>query len=230
MSVRLQFRRGSAAWWTAANPILAAREPGYETDTGRLKFGDGVTAWTSLGYFERNSPAVMPLQQVVTIEDHDTTQIDITVPNDAVYESIRVCLRLAVHGAGGVGDIQMRFNGDAAGNYDWQRVTGLATGVSAASGRGSTSMIIGRIADDGATTQKKYEATLVTEIPLHRMTGGNRTATTSCDSPYSNADALTERFFGMWRSTANITSVTILAAGKEIQAGAQITAFGVRAP
>lgn len=41
-------RRGTAAQWTAANPVLAAGEPGAETDTGQLKLGDGTTAWSAL--------------------------------------------------------------------------------------------------------------------------------------------------------------------------------------
>lgn len=46
----LQLRRDTAANWTSANPTLAAGQPGYETDTGRVKIGDGSTAWTSLAY------------------------------------------------------------------------------------------------------------------------------------------------------------------------------------
>jgi len=47
----LEFRRGTAAAWTAANPTLAAGEPGFETDTNKAKIGDGATAWNSLAYF-----------------------------------------------------------------------------------------------------------------------------------------------------------------------------------
>lgn len=46
----IKLRRDTAANWTSANPTLASGEPGIETDTGKLKFGDGTTAWTSLGY------------------------------------------------------------------------------------------------------------------------------------------------------------------------------------
>jgi len=58
MSTQLQLRRGLASAWTAANPILAQGEPGLETDTAKLKFGDGATAWTALGYFAPNSVGV----------------------------------------------------------------------------------------------------------------------------------------------------------------------------
>jgi hypothetical protein len=46
----MQLRRDTAANWTSSNPTLASGEPGYETDTGRLKIGDGTTAWASLAY------------------------------------------------------------------------------------------------------------------------------------------------------------------------------------
>jgi hypothetical protein len=46
----IQLRRGTAAAWTAANPILKAGEAGYESDTRRLKIGDGTTAWNTLLY------------------------------------------------------------------------------------------------------------------------------------------------------------------------------------
>ncbi len=47
---QIQARRGTAAQWTSANPTLAAGEWGYETDTGKVKIGNGSTAWNSLGY------------------------------------------------------------------------------------------------------------------------------------------------------------------------------------
>ena len=46
----IQIRRDTASNWTSANPTLAQGEMGYETDTDKVKIGDGSTAWTSLGY------------------------------------------------------------------------------------------------------------------------------------------------------------------------------------
>ncbi len=51
MATQIQWRRDTAANWTAVDPILAEGEAGLETDTGRFKIGDGVTTWTSLAYF-----------------------------------------------------------------------------------------------------------------------------------------------------------------------------------
>lgn len=33
------------------NPVLRVGEPGFETDTGKLKIGDGLTHWRELDYF-----------------------------------------------------------------------------------------------------------------------------------------------------------------------------------
>jgi len=50
MAVQIQFRRDTAAAWTAANPVLASGELGLETDTSYYKIGNGSTAWNSLSY------------------------------------------------------------------------------------------------------------------------------------------------------------------------------------
>jgi len=51
MATRMQQRRGTAAQWTAANPVLAAGEIGFETDTNKFKMGNGSSAWSALTYF-----------------------------------------------------------------------------------------------------------------------------------------------------------------------------------
>ena len=47
---QIQVRRGTASQWTSANPTLASGEWGFESDTGKVKIGNGSTAWNSLGY------------------------------------------------------------------------------------------------------------------------------------------------------------------------------------
>ena len=44
---KILFRRDSAANWTSENPILSNGEVGLETDTDKIKIGDGSTAWTA---------------------------------------------------------------------------------------------------------------------------------------------------------------------------------------
>lgn len=50
MATKIQLRRDTAANWLAANPILSAGEPALETDTNKVKYGDGVTTWENLQY------------------------------------------------------------------------------------------------------------------------------------------------------------------------------------
>lgn len=46
----IKLRRDVANIWTLGNPVLSAGEPGLETDTSYIKYGDGVTAWNDLAY------------------------------------------------------------------------------------------------------------------------------------------------------------------------------------
>ncbi len=63
----IQVRRDTAANWTSGNPTLSAGEPGFETDTGKVKVGDGSTAWNSLAYiggvtsYNSRTGAVVPV-------------------------------------------------------------------------------------------------------------------------------------------------------------------------
>lgn len=52
MPTVIQIKRGTASSWTSANTTLANGEIGFETDTKKMKVGDGSTAWTSLSYIE----------------------------------------------------------------------------------------------------------------------------------------------------------------------------------
>lgn len=55
MTIKIQIRRGTSTQWTTSDPTLAAGEIGYETNTQKIKIGDGTTAWTSLSYFPDSS-------------------------------------------------------------------------------------------------------------------------------------------------------------------------------
>lgn len=48
---RVQLRHDSSTNWTTANTKLLSGEIGVETDTGRMKLGNGLTNWNLLPYF-----------------------------------------------------------------------------------------------------------------------------------------------------------------------------------
>ena len=70
MANRIQLRRGGAQEWQNANPILAQGELGIELDTGRIKIGDGVTAWNTLRY-ERPVESVSNTANTLVQRDAD---------------------------------------------------------------------------------------------------------------------------------------------------------------
>ncbi len=53
-------RRGTAAQWTATDPVLGEGEWGYESDTGMSKMGDGVNGWGNLPYAFGGNPNLVP--------------------------------------------------------------------------------------------------------------------------------------------------------------------------
>lgn len=57
---RRQERNDTAANWTAANPVLLNGEWAVESDTGRYKLGNGVTAWNDLVYAGEAGGATLP--------------------------------------------------------------------------------------------------------------------------------------------------------------------------
>lgn len=70
---RIKLRRDTAANWTAANPVLAAGEVGYETDTKQAKVGNGSSAWSALEYAPWNrNPILQSIQLLTTGGNADT--------------------------------------------------------------------------------------------------------------------------------------------------------------
>ena len=106
MASKIQIRRGTAAQWTSANPVLIVGELGFETDTNLLKAGDGTTAWTSLAYY-RGQPV-----QTVNVQTFDSSGTW-TKPAGAVTTTIVLC----GGGAGGnFGNSTSQGIGGAAGD------------------------------------------------------------------------------------------------------------------
>lgn len=88
MANRIQLRRGTASQWTTANPTLTAGEAGFETDSGRIKFGDGTTAWTALAYYGETIAATAVTNDYTlvrrdggkVIEANKATSLTVTIP------------------------------------------------------------------------------------------------------------------------------------------------------
>lgn len=74
MPTQIQLRRDLAAEWTLQDPVLAEGEPGLETDTGKIKYGDGSTSWTGLAYAVAD--AVTSIDQLTDVELSSPLEVD----------------------------------------------------------------------------------------------------------------------------------------------------------
>ena len=81
---QIKLRRDTSTNFTSKNPVLGIGEPAYETDTKKLKIGDGTTAYNSLDYFaggggSSDITATLPIKivdGVISLEvDGQTIQI-----------------------------------------------------------------------------------------------------------------------------------------------------------
>ena len=85
MATRMQQRRGTAAQWTSANPVLNAGEIGWESDTNKFKIGDGTNHWANIDYFADINSTVNPafgtsiVFEGATADSYETT-LQVTDP------------------------------------------------------------------------------------------------------------------------------------------------------
>lgn len=75
---QIKLRRDTAANFASKNPVLGVGEPAYETDTKKLKIGDGTTAYNSLDYFAGGggSTEFTVVQPLKLVDSTLTLQID----------------------------------------------------------------------------------------------------------------------------------------------------------
>lgn len=76
---KIQLRRDTAANWSTNNPTPSAGEPCFETDTGKLKIGDGITAYNSLPYQGGTSDTAVTTDTAQTISGKKTFDNDIVI-------------------------------------------------------------------------------------------------------------------------------------------------------
>lgn len=76
---QVKTRIDTAANWQSVNPVLLAGELGIESDTHRMKSGDGTTAWSSLPYLQG------PSNVTLSVEASAGSSTWIEVPTEDMY-------------------------------------------------------------------------------------------------------------------------------------------------
>ena len=70
----IKIRRDTSTNWASVDPTLGAGEIAFETDTNKIKVGDGSTAWSSLDYASGAGTAAE-----ITYDNTDAELIAVTV-------------------------------------------------------------------------------------------------------------------------------------------------------
>jgi hypothetical protein len=131
MTTRIKLRRDTAANWAEANPILAAGEPGLELDTGKVKYGNGTSTWTSLDYSGAGDKLTDDHKVTVTVGNTEYWAIVNRVNNDGDgVEASAVAYdsegnMIALHVADGLAsegrEVVIISKFDTAANLLWQK-------------------------------------------------------------------------------------------------------------
>ncbi len=174
----MQQRRGTAAQWTSANPILAAGEIGFETDTGAFKIGNGSSTWSALKYFTDASGAPELLDTL--------NELAAALGDDPQYLSNHVSATTNVHGIADTDDL-------ATKDYVADAVSNATVDQSALAGEG--------IDWNSGTSQFDIDSTVVTLTGTQELTnktlvsadlGSNSVATTQNGTDNTTKIATTE--------------------------------------
>jgi hypothetical protein len=132
---KIQIWGQTAAAWALDNPILAGRQPGLETDTRKVKYGDGVTAWNALLYSGVSGTAFVD----ITGSPNDNALLDAALDAKADRESELLTGGLitveTIDGTGTLNDIRVTastFFIVGSGNHSAIETTFLNIALSAA--------------------------------------------------------------------------------------------------
>jgi hypothetical protein len=137
---KIQIRRDTAANWASVNPILDSGEQGFETDTGRMKIGNGAANWASLAYFAGSGGAGGgSVTQVsgtapVTVTNGTTTP-SISIQSNPAFTGI-----VTATGFAGAITTPAQTNITSVGS-----LTGLTVGSGTANLVGATSVLLGEV-------------------------------------------------------------------------------------
>ena len=156
MTTRIRLRRDTAANWTSNGiVVLALGEPGLETDTRKIKYGDGTSAWTALEYAAGGVEVGIDGQ--ITIGDTTSTgnTNSIAIGTDAGIEQQTATIAIG-HDAGNSGqDRSAVAIGRGAGQIDQGRSSIAIGRYAAADDQSEEAIAIGYYAGN---SEQRYHA------------------------------------------------------------------------
>lgn len=128
-------------------------------------------------------------------------------------------LVLVINDTNGTGSdaLMIRLNGDTGSNYSNTRMRGDGSAASSARDSNQTSMNI-------AFTSTTYSTSII-----NLMNYANTTTNKTVIGRSSNGNVETKAGVGLWRSTAAITSITMITSnGNSFQSGSTFSLYGIK--
>ena len=139
LTTRFQLRTDTRLNWQQNNPILEYGEPGWETDTSKLKIGDGEHAWNNLSY-------VYGILDNTVVDD-----LSVLFNNDKTSLSIRV------------DNINLSTQNTSSKTVNIPIVDSTQVGLMASTDYNTLQDLVSRVNNlEGKTTRLLYPETLIT--------------------------------------------------------------------
>ena len=171
----IQHKRGTAARWLEVDPVLAEGELGLETDTLKIKFGNGSSTWSALSYFTGGSGGAGTVTSVAL-----TVPTGLTVSGSPVTTSGTLAIALDVGYSIPTTASQTNWDSAYTDRLKWD---GGSTGLVAATGRTSL----------GATTvgSNLFTLTNPSAITFLKINADNTVSTESASTYRTSIGATT---------------------------------------
>jgi hypothetical protein len=214
---QIQVRRGTAAQWTSTNPTLAAGEFGFETDTNKLKCGNGATAWNSLTYINNDGDITGVTAGTglsgggtsgsVTVSIDTSVTVDLTTAQTLTNKTLTTPVISSISNTGTL--TLPTTTGTVALTSDIPSLTGYVTetGTQTLSNKTLTTPVISSISNTGTLTLPTSTDTLVGRATTDTLT--NKTLTAPVISTITNTGTLTlPTTTGTVALTSDIPSLT----------------------
>lgn len=193
---KILFRRDPAASWTSENPVLSAGEVGLETDTGKIKIGNGSSVWTALSYFVGNLPGAT-LDAIGDVTITSVQNGDFLRYNGSASAWINDPVNLST---------------DTVGNYVEYLIPGTGVTLSNNSGEGATPTIsIGQEVGTSASVTFTQVDTIG-----NLVVGGNLTVNGTTTTLNTETLSIEDNFIVL---NSNVTGAPVINAGIEVERG-----------
>ena len=156
------------------------------------------------------------------------TQASVTFSSiSGAYSALKVHIQARGDTAATTTGLVMRFNGDTGANYDAQSAYGQTTSTGAAESVAATGVTLLDIAAASATAN--HAGVLDLLIAKYAGTTFIKTVDGTSTSSFGTGTGtlITRKLSGRWRSTAAITSITMLPAAGSFVAGSSFTLYGL---